>query len=187
MTRSKTSAYGGDPNPTSQPALHVDWPPLQYPITFDVPPLPGVLSPASSPLEGSPSLLGSMASVDGFQRVSREQGLCTTPLHNAIQTPPNPTPVAIVDHNPSGFDLDDALSDDGVRDNTLSTGTPATSANEGNPAPPADPSIQAVLDSTWPRFDVPGAPVDAAMVRLWEFVSKSSKKLDSALHSFCQD
>ena len=78
-------------------------------------------------------------------------------------------------------------SDDGVRDNTLSTGIPATSVNEGNPAPPADPSIQAALDNTWPRSDVPGAPDDAAMVHLWEFVSKSSKKLDSALHSFRQE
>jgi hypothetical protein len=78
-------------------------------------------------------------------------------------------------------------SDDGVRDNTLSTGIPATSVNEGNPAPPADPSIQAALDNTWPRSDVPGAPDDAAMVHLWEFVSKSSKKLDSALRSFCQE
>ena len=105
---------------------------------------------------------------------------------DAIQPPSNPTPVAIVDQYPSGFNFDDTLSDDGVRDNTLSMGIPAQSVNAGNPAPPDDPSIQAALDNTWPCSDVPGATtVDAAMVCLR--VSKSSKKLDSALHSFCQD
>ena len=86
-----------------------------------------------------------------------------------------------------------------MRDNTLSTVIPTPSGNAGTPVPPADPSFQAALDNIWPCFDVPGATVDArsdvpgantvdaTMVCLWEFVSKSSKKLDSALHSFCQE
>ena len=69
----------------------MDQPPPPDPIAFDVPPLPGVLSPVLSPLEGSPSLLGSVALVDGFQQVSRERGLRTTPLRDAIQTPPDYT------------------------------------------------------------------------------------------------
>ena len=85
-----------------------------------------------------------------------------------------------------------------MRDNTFSTVIPAPSGNAGTPAPPADPSFQAALDNTWPCSDVPGATVDAhsdapgatvdaAMVRLREFVSESSKTLDSALHSFRQE
>ena len=105
--------------------------------------------------------------------------------------------MVVVDRYPSGYNFDETLTGDGVRDNTLSTVIPAPSGNAGTPAPPADPSLQAALDNTWPRSDVPGATVDAhsdapgatvdaAMVRLREFVSESSKKLDSALHSFCQ-
>ena len=89
-----------------------------------------------------------MALVDGFQRVTRERGLLTTPLRDAIHPPPNPTPVAIVNQYPSRFNFDDMLTDDGVRDNTLSTVIPAPSGNAGTPAPPADPSIQAALDNT---------------------------------------
>jgi hypothetical protein len=85
------------------------------------------------------------------------------------------------------FNLDGSLFDDVVRDNTLSTGIPATSANNGAPTPPADPSIQAALDNTWPRSDDPGAPEDAAIVRLRDFVSKSGKQLDGAIHSFRQE
>ena len=66
MTGSKTSAYVRDPHSTSQPTLRMDQPPPPDSIAFDVPPLPGISSPASPPLEGSPSLLVSTASDDGF-------------------------------------------------------------------------------------------------------------------------
>ncbi len=74
-----------------------------------------------------------------------------------------------------------------MRDNTLSTGIPTTSANSGAPTPPADPSIHAALDNTWPRSDDPGASEDAAIVRLRDFISKSSKQLDGAIHFFRQE
>ena len=95
--------------------------------------------------------------------------------------------MVVVDRYPSGYNFDETLTGDGVRDNTLSTVILAPSGNAGTPAPPADPSFQAALDNTWPcsdvpdatveaRSDVPGTTVDAAMVRLREFVSESSKK-----------
>ena len=92
-----------------------------------------------------------------------------------------------MDNFPSGFNLEGTLSDDGVRDNTLSTGIPATSATDGAPTPPVGPSFQAALDNTWPRSNDPGAPKDADMVRLQDFVSESGKKLDGAIHSFRQE
>ena len=79
------------------PALQVDQPPPQDPTAIDVPPLPGESLPASSPLEGSPSLLGSTASDHGFKWVSRDRGLRTMPLHDATQKHPDPTPVVIVE------------------------------------------------------------------------------------------
>ena len=95
--------------------------------------------------------------------------------------------MVIVDNFPSGFNLEGTLSDDGVRDNTLSTGIPATSATDGAPTPPVGPSFQAALDNTWPRSNDPGAPKDADMVRLQDFVSESGKNLDGAIHSFRQE
>jgi len=189
VTRARSSAYRGAPALTNQPPP----PPAQMapvpqdPTTFDVPPLPGESTHPSSPIEGSPTLLGPTASDDGFQQVSRARGRRTPPYPDAIPPPPpDPAPMAIVDRY-AVDNSESSLSDDKARDNTLSTSIPAAYVHEGNPAPPADPSLQAALDNIWPRSEIPGVPEDPTMTRLRDFVSESGKKLDSAIHSFRQE
>ncbi len=81
----------------------MDQPSPQDPITLDVPPLPGTSTHPFSPLEDSPTLLGSTTLDTGFLLVT---GRHTTPLRDAILPPPDPAPEVIVDRYPTDFNFD---------------------------------------------------------------------------------
>jgi hypothetical protein len=119
----------------------------------------------------------------GFIMASHTHGQRTTLFCKAIVQPPNPMPTLIVDKYPSYFNLDPTLSDDGVKENTLSTwpsdsgGVPDTTTD-----PPNLTSFQAIVDNILGNPDLNDDP---SSLCIRDFTSTTSKILDGAIHEFC--
>jgi hypothetical protein len=194
MTQSKTGTLGSatllssaPPAPIPGGGIILTPPPPQAPVVVNIPPLPGEVSSLASFL---PSSGGAKPTGDpsNFIVASHTQGHHTTPLCDAIVPPPDPTPTVVVDKFPSGFNLDSTNSNEGAQDNTLSTINHVSSEGGGVPTIKVDPprlaSIQAVLDN---YCSDPNFTTHPTLSHIQEFASESSKVLDSAIHSFCQE